>query len=115
VSEPIKTQFGYHLIRVDKHEVPTMATVRAQIDDRVKPDQARQAVESLAKNTPVVMEESYFGPPAPPPAPPVGASSGPAAPATPSEPPPAPGKPATAKPKAPASKPAAAPKTAPAK
>lgn len=121
VSEPIKTQFGYHLIRVDKHDVPTITSVRDQIDDRVKPDQARQAVESLAKNTPVVMNDAYFGPAAPP-APAPGAGGNAAAPPAPAEAPaaveaakPATAKPAPTKPKAPAAKPTAAPKTAPAK
>ena len=66
VSEPVKTQFGYHLIRVDKRDTPTVESVRDQIVDRVKPEQARQAVEALAKNTPVVMDDAYFGPAIPP-------------------------------------------------
>ena len=118
VSEPIKTQFGYHLIRVDKHDTPTVASVRDQIDERIKPDQARQAVEALAKGTPVVRDDAYFGP-APAAEPPAGAGA--ATPATPAAEPPKPEaakpesakpatpKPAATKPKAPAAKPAAAP------
>jgi parvulin-like peptidyl-prolyl isomerase len=62
VSEPIKTQFGYHIIKVEKHDTPEMASVRAQIDERMKPEMARQAVENLAKNATVVMDDAYFGP-----------------------------------------------------
>jgi peptidyl-prolyl cis-trans isomerase C len=106
VSEPVKTQFGYHLIRVDKHDAPTLDNVRSEIVERVKPDQARQAVEMLAKSTPVEMDDSYFGPAAPPPAmtPEAPAAAAPAAePAKPTESltapePPKPAKPATAKP-----------------
>ena len=69
VSEPVKTQFGYHIIKVEKHDTPELASVRAQIDERMKPEMARQAVENLAKGATVVMDESYFGPPTPPAAP----------------------------------------------
>jgi parvulin-like peptidyl-prolyl isomerase len=62
VSEPIKTQFGYHIIKVEKHDTPELASVRAQIDERMKPEMARQAVEKLAKNATVVLDEAYFGP-----------------------------------------------------
>ena len=109
VSEPIKTQFGYHLIRVDKREAPTFESQRTQIEDRIKPDQARQAVELLAKNATVVMNDAYFGPAQAPmmiPSAP-GASAPPAAagPAEPAETP-TPAKPAAAKkPVAPKAKP----------
>lgn len=120
VSEPVKTQFGYHLIRVDKRDTPSFESLREEIENRIKPDQARQAVEALAKNAAVVMNDSYFGPaptPMVPPAPGAGAGSagvsGPAG-ASSAEPakPAAPSKPAGAK--APAAKPAA-PKAKPAK
>ncbi len=109
VSEPIKTQFGYHLIRVDKREAPTFESQRTQIEDRIKPDQARQAVELMAKNATVVMNDAYFGPaqaPMIPATPSVSApaASTPAAPATKPAPTPAPA--ATKKPAAPKAKPA---------
>jgi parvulin-like peptidyl-prolyl isomerase len=50
VSEPIKTQFGYHLIRVDKRDSSSFESVRSQIEERMRPEQARTAVEALAKN-----------------------------------------------------------------
>lgn len=62
ISEPIKTQFGYHLIKVDKREAPAFETQRAQIEEKIKPEQARQAVENLAKSATVVMDDAYFGP-----------------------------------------------------
>ena len=62
VSDPIKTQFGYHIIKVEKHQSPEMAGVRAQIDERVKPEIARQAVENLAKGATVEMNEAYSVP-----------------------------------------------------
>jgi peptidyl-prolyl cis-trans isomerase C len=92
VSEPVKTQFGFHLIKVEKHDSKTLEDVRSQIEDRIKPDMARQAVEALRSKAAVEMNESYFGPAAPAMMP--GGAAGPAH-ASPSQP----------------AKPAAAPKT----
>jgi peptidyl-prolyl cis-trans isomerase C len=107
VSEPIKTQFGYHLIRVDKHDAPSVASVRSQIEERIKPDQARQAIEALAKSTPVVMDDAYFGPAAAPAAEPAGGAAPATAPAKSADLETSGGstpKPAVTKPKAPAVK-----------
>ncbi len=115
VSEPIKTQFGYHLIKVEKHDSPAFEGLRTQIEDRMKPEQARQTVELMAKNANVVMNDEYFGPaqPAMMPATP-GAAPAPSAPAsTPKESLTAPQPPAS-KPGAVKAKPAA-PKTNPSK
>jgi len=69
VSEPIKTQFGYHLIRVDKREAKSFDSVKGELQAKMKPEAARESVENLRKSSNVVLEESYFGPPAavPPP------------------------------------------------
>lgn len=104
VSEPIKTQFGYHLIKVDKHDNPAIESVRAQIDERMKPDMARQAVEEMRNKANVSLDEAFFGPPPPTPvvgpgdAPPAATPDAPKAVETP--------KPAAAKPTAPKAKPA---------
>jgi parvulin-like peptidyl-prolyl isomerase len=62
VSEPVKTQFGYHLIRVDKQEKKEFAEVRGEIESRLKPQLAGEAVEKLRKDATVTMDESFFGP-----------------------------------------------------
>jgi parvulin-like peptidyl-prolyl isomerase len=110
VSEPIKTQFGYHLIRVDKREAPAFESQRTVIDERIKPEQARQNVEALAKKATVVMNDAYFGPAQPAMVPATPGAAAPA-PAVETPKPTAPKAPAA---KAPASKPTA-PKVKPAK
>jgi parvulin-like peptidyl-prolyl isomerase len=62
VSEPIKTQFGYHVIRVDKHDSQTFEELRPQLEQRMRPEAARTSVEELRKSANVVMDEAYFGP-----------------------------------------------------
>jgi peptidyl-prolyl cis-trans isomerase C len=66
LSEPVKTQFGYHLIKVEQHDVKSFDDAKSELEKRIRPELARSAVENLQKQTPVVMDESFFGPaPAP--------------------------------------------------
>jgi len=62
VSDPVKTQFGYHLIQVEKRESKPFESVKSDLEGKVKPEAARASVESLRKNAKVVLDESYFGP-----------------------------------------------------
>ncbi len=74
-SNPVKTQFGYHIIRVEKHETKPFDSVKEELEAKIRPDAARQSVEELLKLSNVVIDDTYFGPapgatPAPgPPAP----------------------------------------------
>jgi|SRR5579872_96311 len=63
LSEPVKTQFGYHLIKVEQHDVKAFDDVKPELEKRIRPELARSAVENLQKQTPVVMDEGFFGPP----------------------------------------------------
>ena len=62
VSEPIKTQFGYHLILVDAHETKSFEAVRPEIEAQMKPEMAKKGLEALKKQTPVTIDDAYFGP-----------------------------------------------------
>src|SRR5579859_240896 len=67
ISEPVKSQFGYHLILVEKHESKTLDEVRPEIEKKLRPELAKQAVENLRKQTAVKVDDSFFGPSAAPP------------------------------------------------
>lgn len=60
VSEPIKTPFGYHLIKVESHAAQKFEDVRSAIEQKIKPELARKAVDEIRKQTPVTMNEAYF-------------------------------------------------------
>lgn len=76
VTDPVKTQYGYHLILVTEHKEKPLIEARPQIEQKLKPEEARKYVDKIRSQTPVTIEESYFGKPAPPPP-----TLGPAAPA----------------------------------
>ena len=66
LSEPVKTQFGYHLIKVDQREVKAFEEVKPDIEKKLRPELARSAMENLQKKTTVVLDVGFFGPaPAP--------------------------------------------------
>jgi len=65
VTEPVKSQFGYHLILVEKHETKTFDEVRPEIEKKIRPELAKKAVDDLRKQTPVVIDPEFFGPEAP--------------------------------------------------
>ena len=68
ISEPVKTPFGYHIIQVQTHETKSLADSKSDIETKLRPEIARQAVDGMRKTTSVEMDDAFFGPPAPPPA-----------------------------------------------
>jgi peptidyl-prolyl cis-trans isomerase C len=62
LSEPVKTQFGYHIIKVDQREAKTLDEVKPEIEKKLRPELARSAVDNLQKKTTVVLDDSFFGP-----------------------------------------------------
>jgi len=67
ISEPVKTQFGYHIIKVEEKTAKTMEEAKAEIAEKLRPEIAKKEVEELRKKAAVTFDDGYFGP-APPPA-----------------------------------------------
>jgi len=65
VSEPVKSKFGYHLIKVEQHETKTFQEVRPELEKKMGPELARNALENLQKQVAVTYDDSFFGPPGP--------------------------------------------------
>jgi len=65
VSEPVKSQFGYHVIKVEQHDNQTFDQARVDIEKKMRPEVARETVENLRKQTPVTIDDVFFGPSSP--------------------------------------------------
>jgi peptidyl-prolyl cis-trans isomerase C len=65
LSEPIKTQYGYHLIKVESREAESFDKVKPELEKLVGPDMARKAVEDLEKQANVALDQDFFGAPVP--------------------------------------------------
>jgi peptidyl-prolyl cis-trans isomerase C len=61
ISEPVKTQFGYHLILVESRTTKSFEDVRGEIVQKMKPEIAQKGLDAIVKKTPVVYNETYFG------------------------------------------------------
>lgn len=58
VSEPVRSQFGYHIIKIDA--VKTFDDVKADVEKRMAPELAQKAVMDLQKSSVVVYDTEFF-------------------------------------------------------
>ncbi|MCX6638354.1 MAG: peptidyl-prolyl cis-trans isomerase [Acidobacteria bacterium] len=70
VSQPVKSQFGWHLIQVQDRTARSFAEVKAEIEKRLQTENAQKAMQAFKSSTKPVLDEAYFGKPAPAAAPP---------------------------------------------
>jgi len=61
LSQPVKSQFGYHIIKVEAHESKTFEEVRPDLEHRLRPEMQQKALEELQKKTNVVLDPEYYG------------------------------------------------------
>ncbi len=73
ITPVVKTQYGYHIIKVDKHDYTPFEQVKDTLVKKEHDKRVRDVVDSMKKS--VTFNEAYF----PPPAPPVAAPAAPAA------------------------------------
>ena len=65
LSQPVKTQYGYHIIKVESRQEKTFVEVRAEIERKLDADAVQKATADLKESAHVVMDPAYFGPPPP--------------------------------------------------
>jgi peptidyl-prolyl cis-trans isomerase C len=56
LSEPVKTQFGYHIIRVEQHDTKPFNDVKSELG----PELAKQEAEALKTKAHVQLDDTYF-------------------------------------------------------
>jgi parvulin-like peptidyl-prolyl isomerase len=61
LSEPVKTPFGYHVIKVEAKESKSFEDVRPELERRLRPEQAQKTLEELQKKSQVVLDPDFFG------------------------------------------------------
>lgn len=61
VSEPVKTQFGYHIIKITSRDAKSFDEAKPQIEKELKPKLTRDALDQVKAHTAVTLNESYFG------------------------------------------------------
>jgi parvulin-like peptidyl-prolyl isomerase len=69
VSQPVKTPFGYHLIKVEDRKEANFEDAKPEIEKRLLSDKSKGVVEDLVKKATVNLDTEFFGEPdTPPPA-----------------------------------------------
>jgi len=62
LSQPVRSQLGYHLIRIEsKAAGKTFEEARPDLEKKIKPEMAQKAMEELRKNSPVTLDPEFFG------------------------------------------------------
>lgn len=62
LSEPVKSQFGYHVIKLEgKTTGKSFEEARPDLEKRMRPEAAQKAMEELQKNGAVALDPEFFG------------------------------------------------------
>lgn len=64
VSQPVKTPFGYHLIKVEAKESKTYDEAKPELEKKLRPELAQKAIEDLEKKSSVTLDPVFFSAPA---------------------------------------------------
>jgi peptidyl-prolyl cis-trans isomerase C len=62
ISDPVKSQFGYHIIRVDKADFKTFDEVKSEIEGKLKPEIAKKKMDDIKSAYPVKLDDAFFPP-----------------------------------------------------
>jgi len=60
VSEPVKSQFGYHIIKLESRDTKSFEAVKPEIEKKLGPDEAKKAMDALEKSTKTVYDPAFF-------------------------------------------------------
>lgn len=60
ISEPVKTQFGYHIIKVEARK--TYEDSKPEVERRLRSELAQKALEDLQKKADSTLDPDFFGP-----------------------------------------------------
>ena len=71
----VRTQFGYHIIKVDEHSTTPLAEVKTTLEQRERQRRLQETLDAMKNNAKPTFNEAYFGAPAAPEAPAVPASN----------------------------------------
>jgi peptidyl-prolyl cis-trans isomerase C len=65
LSQPVKTPFGYHVIKVEERDAKSFEQLKPEIEKRLRPEQAQKVMDELQKKTVVQLDPTFFGTAAP--------------------------------------------------
>lgn len=66
VTPVVKTEFGYHIIKVESHDSTAFAGVKAKIEKDLHQKRVQAQMDAMNKAAPLTYNDAYFGPPVAP-------------------------------------------------
>jgi parvulin-like peptidyl-prolyl isomerase len=69
VSDVVRTQFGFHIIKVESHDFTQMEGVKAKLEKDLHQKKVQEQLDKLKADAKPEFNDAYFAPPAPPAAP----------------------------------------------
>jgi peptidyl-prolyl cis-trans isomerase C len=73
ITPVVRTQFGYHVIKVDEHGTTPFEEVKATLERNERQTRLQAALDKMKTDAKPTFNDTYFAPPAPPAAEPVAA------------------------------------------
>lgn len=58
---PVKTEFGYHIIKVEERELRSFDAVKSEIEGKLRPEKIRKTLEELQKGMNTSYNAKFFG------------------------------------------------------
>jgi peptidyl-prolyl cis-trans isomerase C len=65
VVGPVRTQYGYHIIKIDAHDSTPFDQVKATLEKSERQRRLKETLDTMKKNANVTFNEAYFAVPAP--------------------------------------------------
>jgi parvulin-like peptidyl-prolyl isomerase len=62
-SDPVKTDFGYHIIKVEGHETASYDECKEPIANHLRQEKFQNMVDDLKKKADPKLDDAFFGPP----------------------------------------------------
>jgi peptidyl-prolyl cis-trans isomerase C len=63
LSDPIKTPFGYHVIRLESNDGKDFGALKPILEQKYRAEMAKKAIDEMVAKTKVVKDKEYYAPP----------------------------------------------------
>jgi parvulin-like peptidyl-prolyl isomerase len=61
ISEAVKSQFGYHIIKVEERTSKNFEEAKPDLEKQLGPQMTREALDKIRKQAQVTIDDAYFG------------------------------------------------------